>query len=44
VIVQHEDSTLKHSVGGPKFVERALYLVGPRWLDRLQGALPSELP
>jgi hypothetical protein len=43
-IVQHEDSTLKHTVGGPKFVERALYQVAPGYLDQVQAALPSELP
>jgi hypothetical protein len=42
-VVQHEDSTLKHAVGGPKFIERAAYQVAPTIPNRLLAVLP-DLP
>jgi hypothetical protein len=30
---QHENMTFKHAVGGPKFLENALYAVAPKALD-----------
>lgn len=42
-VVQHEDLSLQHTTGGPKFVERAAYQVAPTIPNRLLAVLP-ELP
>jgi len=41
-VVQHEDTTLRHSVGQAKFIESAVFEVAPTIPDRLLAALPTE--
>lgn len=41
-VVQHEDLTLKHTTGGPKFLERPFLQVAPTVPDALMDAMDKE--
>lgn len=41
-VKQHEDLTLRHRTGGPKFLERAGNDVSPKIPGRLQAAMDAE--
>ena len=43
-IRQHEDLTLKHTVGGPKFLERPAFAVAPEVPDAMLAALEKVKP
>lgn len=38
-VIQHEDLTLKHKVGGPKFIEKPINAIAPKIPDRLQAEM-----
>lgn len=38
-VVQHEDLTLKHTTGGPKFLERPVNAIAPKVPDRLRAEM-----
>ena len=42
-VVQHEDLTLQHSVGGPKFLERPFLSQAPSVVGAVQDALDKEV-
>lgn len=41
-VIQHEDGSLKHSVGGPKFVEKTFFRRAPGIPEKLMAALDRE--
>jgi hypothetical protein len=42
-IVQHEDLTLKHTVGGPKYLEIPFFQKAPEFPEKLMRAFDREL-
>lgn len=40
-VIQHEDLTLHHTTGGPKFIERPVYQVAPEIPDELHAELAA---
>lgn len=41
--IQHEDLTLKHTTGGPKFLEKPVNDIAPKIPDRLQAEMDKAV-